>query len=110
MDLHTVLSIALAMLPTMLAALVGILNSNHRRDDFKDLFQAELRRVEDTVRLEIRRVEESLLRKFAQSDDRFIVSRIGTGSKRPFTPAWPGALIPPADALGWIHPASDCCG
>ena len=72
MDLHTVLSIALAMLPTTLAVLIGILNSNRRLDDFKDLFQAELRRVEDTLRLEIRRLEESLLHKFAELDDRLI--------------------------------------
>jgi hypothetical protein len=60
------------MVPTMLAVLIGILNSNHRLDDFKDLFQADLRRVEDTLRLDVRRVEESLLHKFAELDDRMI--------------------------------------
>ena len=67
----------------MLVVLIGILNNNHRLDDFKDLFRAELRRVEDTLhtgarrvedtlRLEIQCVEESLLHKFAELDDRLI--------------------------------------
>jgi hypothetical protein len=72
MDLRTVLSVAVATGPTMLVVLIGILNNNHRLDDFKALFQSDLKRVEDTMRLEIRRVEQSLLHKFAELDDRFI--------------------------------------
>jgi hypothetical protein len=72
MDLHTILSIAIATGPTMLVVLIGILNNNHRLDDFKDLFQSDLKRVKDTTRLELRRIEESLLHKFAELNDRLV--------------------------------------
>ncbi len=58
---QTLLSVVVATLPTLAVVSIGILVNNKRADDLKDVFRAEMRRV-----------EESLLHKFAELDDRLI--------------------------------------
>lgn len=64
-----ILTIALAAVPTMLAVLVGILINNSRLtdlrvhvdgrfDEMRDLWRAELRRVEEVIDARLKHLEE----------------------------------------------------